>query len=254
MKRLLPVLVGFTLLLLLGGCQTTSTQYNDRGWFDPMKRSLNNKSYGYQIVKDVTGSAPTKLIERFEVRPGDCSANIGGWDDCATDRERSEISQENKDIFIGNTEWYGWHLFVPKEHKDIWPTAVYMGQFHQVHAKPAWMFYNRFDGYYLDYHVGKDFQFAKLLDIKDFLGQWNKIEVNAKWSDGNDGYFRVYVNGKLNVNFGGKTASASKLYFKYGIYRSFVSRYKIVSHGKVPPTQIIYFTKVKRGSSRDSIQ
>ena len=252
MKRLLPVMCVLP-LILFSGCQTMSTAHNDRGWFDPMMRSLNYKSYGYQIVEDVTGSAPTKLIERFEVRPGDCAANRG-HDDCTTDRERSELSQENKDILIGDTEWYGWDLFVPKEHEDIWPTPVYMGQFHQRGAKPAWMFYNRFDGYYLDYHVGKEFQFAKLLDIKNFLGQWNKIEVNAKWSDGNDGFFRVYVNGKLNVNFGGKTASASQLYFKYGIYRSFISRYKNNNNGKAPPTQIVYFTKVKRGSSRASIQ
>ena len=106
MKSLVPVLCVLH-LLLLGGCQTKSTAYNDRGWFDPMRRSLNNKSYGYQIVEDVTGSAPTKLIERFEVRPGDCAANRWGWDDCATDRERSELSQKNKDILIGDTEWYG---------------------------------------------------------------------------------------------------------------------------------------------------
>ena len=34
----------------------------------------------YQIVEDLKGSATTKLIERFEVRPGDCSANRWGFD------------------------------------------------------------------------------------------------------------------------------------------------------------------------------
>ena len=79
MKRLLEALCVLP-LLLLGGCQTTSTQYNDRGWFDPMKRSLNDESYGYQIVENLKGSATTKLIERFEVRPGDCSANRWGFE------------------------------------------------------------------------------------------------------------------------------------------------------------------------------
>ena len=94
MKRLVPVLCVLP-LLLLGGFETNSREYNDRGAFDPMMRSLNNKSYGYQIVKDVTGSAPTKLIERFEVIAGDCGQQFGN-DDCERDRERSELSQKNK--------------------------------------------------------------------------------------------------------------------------------------------------------------
>ena len=140
MKGLLPVLMMLP-VLLLGGFQTNSREYNDRGAFDPMARSLNDKSYGYQIVKDVTGSAPTKLIERFEVRPGDCTAQ-GGWDDCGADRERSESMQLNRDISIGTTEWYGWQIYVPKEHRDIFPAKVFMGQFFPKGPKPDWMFVN----------------------------------------------------------------------------------------------------------------
>ena len=129
-----------------------------------------------------------------------------------------------------------------------------MGQFHQHKAKPAWMFHNHKGGYFLDYHVGRKHNFAKLLDKEDLIGKWNRIEINAKWSEENDGFFMVWVNGKLVVTFNGKTASASKLYFKYGIYRSFVYKYKLFNNGKPPPTQIVYFTKVKRGSSREDIQ
>ena len=251
MRRLLPFLCVLP-LLLLGGCQRTSTEYNDRGWFDPMVRSLNNKSYGYQIVKDVTGSAPTKLIERFELRPGDCSANRV-WDDCATDRERSELSQIDRDIFIGSTEWYGWYIFVPKEHKVISP-PVYMGQFNQWPAtsRPAWMFITNAGGYYLDPHLSNQ-KYSKLIDKTDLLGKWNKIEINAKWSKYWDGFFRVYVNGKLSVNFKGKTAGVAKLFFKYGIYRTHVSSHT-ANYDTKALTQIVYFTKVKRGSSRASIQ
>ena len=250
MKRLLLVLC-FLPLLLLGGCGTTSTAYNDRGWFDPMRRSLNNKSYGYQIVEDVTGSAPTKFIERFEVRPGDCSANAGGWDDCATNRERSELTQVNMDILIGSTEWYGWYIFVPMKHNVISPPA-YMGQFHQYHAQPAWMFITNAGGYYLDRHL-RSRKYLKLIDKTDLLGKWNKIEINAKWSKSGDGFFRVYVNGKISANFRGKTASASQIYFKYGVYRTHVSSHK-ANYNTEALTQIVYFTKVKRGGSREDIQ
>ena len=272
MKSLVPVLCVLP-LLLLGGCRTNSTAYNDRGWFDPMMRSLNHKSYGYQIVEDVTGSAPTKFIERFEVRPGDCAANPGGWDDCTTDRERSELSQKNKDILIGDTEWYGWYLFVPKGHQDIYPANLYMGQFHQwkarpAKARPAWMFQNYKGGYYLKNFVNMNWlaidllkaqhpnfvEYTELIGFKNFLGKWHKIEVQAKWSEGKDGFFKVYVNRQLKFKFFGRTASAKKIYFKYGIYRAWISNFKGFNNGKPPPTQIVYFTKVNRGGSREDIQ
>ena len=190
-----------------------------------MMRSLNNKSHGYQIVKDVTGSAPTKLIERFEVRPGDCGQQFGK-DDCERDRERSELSQKNKDIINGSTEWYGWYIFVPKGHKFLGPTKVTLGQFHQSKARTAWMFHNHAGGYWLANQLANKHRFLELLDKKELTGKWNRIEVNAKWSDEEDGFFKVWVNGKLKCDFVGVTASANNLYFKYGIYRTYVSRYK----------------------------
>ena len=40
-------------------------------------------------------------------------------------------------------------------------------------------------------------------------------------------------------------------YFKYGIYRSFVSRYKNI-HGKMP-TQIVFYDEVRRGRSIEEV-
>ena len=82
-------------VILLGGCATV-----DRGNFGPFKRSLNNTSYGYNIIKDFTGTAPTEYIEVFDVRPGDCASDTG-WSDCKQDRERSELSG-SKDNYPGN--------------------------------------------------------------------------------------------------------------------------------------------------------
>jgi hypothetical protein len=38
------------------------------------------------------------------------------------------------------------------------------------------------------------------------------------------------------------------IYFKHGIYRSFISKYKQLNNGKMP-TQIVYYDEVRRGSS-----
>jgi hypothetical protein len=97
MRRFYALLAGF----LLGGCQAV-----DRGSFGPFERSLNNKTYGYEVVDDPTGSAPTLMVERFEVRPVDCSAN-SVWSDCKTDRERSELIQKGILESKSSNYWYG---------------------------------------------------------------------------------------------------------------------------------------------------
>ncbi|NBT42441.1 MAG: hypothetical protein EBT20_18595, partial [Alphaproteobacteria bacterium] len=69
---------------------SSSSNKITRGNFGDFKRSLNNKKYGYEVINDFTGAAPTTKIEKFEVRPGDCSTD-GKWSDCKNDRERSEL-------------------------------------------------------------------------------------------------------------------------------------------------------------------
>ena len=90
----------------LGGCQSLN-----KGSFGAFKRSFNTKAHGYQTVADLTGTAPTKLVERFEVWPGDCSS-FHGWSDCANDREGSELSGDREND-RRRDHWYYWSLYVP---------------------------------------------------------------------------------------------------------------------------------------------
>ena len=96
--RRIPTIFLMVSVTILSGCQSVSKgsfgelkKGLNRGSFGEFKKSLNTKQYGYAIVEDFTGNAPTPFIEKFEVRPGDCAADIG-WSDCAKDRERSELS------------------------------------------------------------------------------------------------------------------------------------------------------------------
>lgn len=109
-----------------------AAQAVDRGTFGPFVRSLNAKDYGYRIVPDPTGAAPTAFVERFEVRSGDCAANTG-WDDCANDRERSELSEKGNRNPAGTTGWYGWSLYLPSDFPNVYPTKVALGQFVRGH-------------------------------------------------------------------------------------------------------------------------
>lgn len=223
----------------------------NRGDFGPFMRSLNNKDHGYLIKEDVTGSAPTKLIEVFEVRPGDCFWNRWGWNDCDNDRERSELSEKNKETAAGSEYWYEWNIYFPEEYLNVYPTKTSLGQFHQDKSSVIWMFQNSDGGYHLSDQTTNEYY--KLIDEDDLRGKWHKIEIQVKWSKGSDGFFRVWVNGEQKVDLRGQTMNAERVYFKYGVYRSFLRRYKWSYAESEVPTQKVYFSNVKRGYTRDSL-
>jgi hypothetical protein len=244
-------LIVFILTCWIGLAQSVAAI--DRGKFGPFMRSLNDTKHGYQVVRDPTGLAPAKRVERFEVRPGDCARN-GGWDDCAKDRERSELSEQRKNTKAGDEVWYGWSIYVPPDWKNVWPTKTALGQFHQKGSHVIWMFQNDKGGLLLDQQVeGRTTKKYPLLSARELRGRWNRIEVHVKWSTKADGFFHVYVNGARKVAFQGKTMTARNVYFKYGVYRSFLSRYKQASGANEVPGQTAYFANVRKAKSRDGL-
>lgn len=235
-------------------CVLSSCQTVDRGNFGPFIRSLNNQPHGYQVVDDPTGKAPTKRVERFEVRPGDCASN-GDWSDCEKDRERSELAEERKTVRSGEF-WYGWSLYVPEEYVNIFPTKTAIGQFHQYGGHPLWMFQNGSGGYWLDQQVsGSTEQYFPLISEEDLKGRWHRLEMHVNWSsDPEKGFLAISVNGEQKVDFRGQTAENNPIYFKYGIYRSYLSRYKEDRKVNEVPAQTLYFSNVKRGLKREELK
>jgi len=80
MYLLTKTVLGISGIVFLTGCNVDRL---------PGSRSLNDTPHGYQIV-----NAPVRAgqeSQRFEVRPGDCGKSKT-WNDCETDRERSEIA------------------------------------------------------------------------------------------------------------------------------------------------------------------
>ncbi|NHQ75879.1 hypothetical protein HAT86_15625 [Roseovarius gahaiensis] len=248
----------FACLCFMAACQSTDQNSFvpiDRGTFDTFTRSLNSRSYAYQVMQDPTAMAPTRLIERFELRSGDCGAD-SGWNDCATDRERVELSQRGIRIPAGSREWYSWWIYFPDDYSVAYPAKTTLGQFHQQSSHPVWMFGMHRDGsYVLDEKVlGVARQRYPLIGPRDLRGKWHKIEVFAHWSKKADGQFSVWVNGQEKLNYSGQTMTATRVYFKYGIYRSFISRYKEETGIPVLPTQVVYYAGVRRADTREELQ
>jgi len=252
------------------------------GWTFRRSLPVGAKKHGYQVV-----SAPNhpvrygKTAERFEVRPGDCSRQHDkSWDDCTTDRERSELAlvnsppnPPNKNCAAPNSDgcqrqgdeyWYRWSIYIPGGHQNIFHTKLVYGQFHQFRIKPigscppAFMFQEYGGGYWLNIQpviMGYDDDY-RLLEVDEFVGKWNEIVVHARWSGGKDGWFSVWVNGDQKVDYHGKTLGCDGAagediasYFKYGIYRSFVSR----SPKSKKVTTIAYYDGVVRSKSKEEM-
>lgn len=265
-KLFFKMTIVVSVLFLLTSCISGGVNSVNRGNFGEFKRSLNHKKHGYQIVTDPTGKAPTELVERFEVQPGDCSSQ-SDWNDCSSDRERSELTEWNKKNPIGTEEWYTWSIYFPEDFVNVYPTKVCVGQFHQIDAKMStWKTeIGEDDGLYINnLNTWQGLQYYKLIDGKELRGKWHNIKIQVKWShnykpkndgikrawigmdDSGPGFMKIWVNGKLKLDYEGRTCMKSKMFFKYGIYRAHLSRYKNLNNVDEVPGQVVLYSNMKR--------
>ena len=212
----------------------------------------SDKSKRQHIVKIVNKSDnhPVRFGKqslRFEVRNGD------GWGwDARNDRERSEllICCVNK-----KTTWTAWSLYLPNDYEKIFPAKTMLAQFHNdADNPPAFAFDNQSErhvneggGYWIavDEYINKKFLLKKLLDHSETLGRWNDILVNAKWTHKKNGFFKIWINGKLALHYKGMTQEKGEnIEFHVGIYRSFLSR----TPGP-DKTQIAYYDEIRHAKT-----
>lgn len=216
-------------------------------------RSLNDTPWGYTWVG--AGKHPVQAgasAQRFELRQGDCGAQPG-WSDCLMDRERVEQSQRQPWIPLGHHAWYSWSLYLDPRWPDISPVTTTLGQFHHRDSgTPAILFVQRNGAYWLriesarSLYPGRDLY--KLADLAQMRGRWLDVVIEARFSSGPDGVLRAWVNGQLRAEIlGANTLGSTPIFFKYGIYRSFVSR--------VPqrPTHLAYWDEVRSGATREQV-
>lgn len=228
-------------------------QSNVLAQYTGFQRSLNDRPWGIVQVDRNNGPVDKgQISERFEVRQGDCSAQPG-WSDCAMDRERSEMSELKPYTQLKQPTWYAWSVWFDQSWPDISPVTTTVGQFHQRdQSVPAVLFIQRDGRYFLRLESAKDLypnnNVRTLLTEQELRGRWHRVVVFAIWSTGSDGILQVWINGKQRLDHRGpNTINTTPVYFKYGIYRSFVSRIP------VRPPQVLYIDEVRKGPTRESV-
>ena len=222
-------------------------------------------SHNFQFVNDSKESRRGNQYQRFELRDGDCF-NLGNWDDCANDRQRVEFTAEPFLPPKGN-QCIAFSIMLDNDFKTMDGSPTALAQVHQrggptgfaggFKSNPGVLMFHAQEGYYdfdwLYLHGPRnnikqlDLKF-RLLTLDEMKGKWNDISFCLDFAKNN---MSLWVNGKRKFNINQPPTGLhlpESIFFKYGIYQSFVSK-----HSGSTPTQIVYYDEIRRGSSIEEV-
>lgn len=249
--------------------------------------------YGFAMVKGHTRAG--RKAQRFELRHGDCGTNKY-WDDCGNDRMRIERKEDPKGRMqkAGQQVWYGWSFYLPEDYRDFGEGNVLIGQMKMKDWRtPLWQVNLRGGKMHLwlDDRGG-----CSVASLSSLRGRWTDVVLFADYSrDPAGASAEMYLNGKKVCSMTRPmitaqmlNSGAGDLYFKYGLYGSYVSRWlnrnktqqvaarafadtyagqtgssktsrSATSHpfdydwGVELPAQVIYYDEMRYGSSRAQV-
>lgn len=229
-----------------------------------IERSLSKTKHGFVKISSPTRAGAS--AHYFELRHGDCGRDRH-WNDCKTDRERTEVWLPDDQWKPGTVQWIGYSIFVPSDFVPSDPVVTTAGQIHMQggptntkggsKSTPGVLVMN-LDRYgytgavvsltgprnavrdeYINVHV------ASLAAMK---GRWTDIQIGLDTKI-KGGSIEIWAGGRLAKKVNGFHPHTAKMYyFKYGLYRSFVSRY-----AGQRPTQKVVFDEVRLGPTRQSV-
>jgi hypothetical protein len=187
---------------------------------------------------------------RFEVRPGDCSANDFGYSDCPNDRSRHEINESSRPGTQGKLVVYEMRVFVPAQPR-LFPqggNVLFLTQINftqdDLYGTTAYLEVGRSGELLVRTHVGFTWDILKQHVVHaNPVDRWVHVRFEIKSTAQPDGYIKVYVDGVLKVDEVRATlpnASAGHS-LRLGIYNAFLSR-----ASEPYRTQVVYFDGIKK--------
>ena len=205
-------------------------------------RFLTDKEWAVTEVEDPTGLASDPIVQRFELRPGDCLSEPP-YNDCENSVERAELAQNiNPPSSSSDAYWYRWRVFFPEDFEGSYPARNRHGQFidkgtggaawvFEIGSTGALWFGSRFDD---------ESRFFSLISERELRGQWHEIIVEGVWDNPN-GRINVWVNDEQRVRYRGVTCGRCKIFLSYGISRIGVNEFKKRHPDKALPAQVVYY-------------
>lgn len=208
-----------------------------------------------QVQSPEDGPMEGAFVERFEIRAGDCGMTFD-YNDCDHDREHIGWNEESLTP-LAEEVWYSFSLMMP-DVPDMKEINTILAEF-------------RPDGHG-QINLSIEIQKGELVAVVGSTtieqtndlepppvaewqslgrlspGRWYDFVLEAVWSrDEADGRLILSRGKSIWLDFrGANTAFGRPVHMQYGLYRPYVSGY-----GGDVPTQIVYFDKVHKASSRE---
>ena len=238
------------------------------GWKQLSNTMTGLSSHNFQFLNDSTKSRRGNQYQRFELRDGDCGSYTT-WDDCANDRQRVEFTAD----FLPpkGKHCIAFSIMLDDSFVTMHPTSTALAQIQQsggpsgfiegFKSNPGVLMFHAHEGYYdfdwLYLHGSRtdikqtDLRF-RLLSLDEMKDKWTDISFCLDFAKNN---MSLWVNGKrifyINQPPTGLHLPES-IFFKYGIYQSFVTKYK-KKYNRNTPTQIVYYDEIRRGASIEEV-
>ena len=239
------------------------------GWEQLSNSMTGLSSHNFQFLNDSTKSRRGNQYQRFELRDGDCGSYTT-WDDCANDRQRVEFTAEP---FLPpkGKHCIAFSIMLDDSFVTMHPTSTALAQIQQsggpsgfiegFKSNPGVLMFHAHEGYYdfdwLYLHGSRtdikqtDLRF-RLLSLDEMKGKWTDISFCLDFAKNN---MSLWVNGKIKFNINQPPTGLhlpESIFFKYGIYQSFVTKYK-QKYNLDTPIQIVYYDEIRRGSSVEEV-
>jgi len=240
-------------------------------------------SYSVEAAQPGQPSRRGNAALRFEVRDGDCWSN-SSWNDCTSDRARSELSMNSYKFRPGEDFWAAYSIYIPTDLPDLGPVQLNLaaikneapvmnvgGSGVQVGIKSAnknggsgaFIMYNVHDGNYqlqlfkLQEMYGELHPTNRtwvLKPIKAMRGHWTDVMVHVDMTNPDDLQLSAWVDGRQviaaeHLHMG---MVAPNYYQKIGVYEIGVDEYRASKHAPVP-TVVVYYDEVRVGHTRDAV-
>ena len=245
-----------------------SLKTSSKSGFTHHTNHMGHNDYNFQYIKDKTKARAGKYFQRFEVRDGDCFGD-DSWNDCKNNRERVEFSAEPQQRPI-KKQCYGYSLMLSKDFIDTHPTNTSLGQVHQkggptgtaqglASFPPLIQIDARLGGLNFNWHklsgsktnvIDRSYYY-ELKRLRNMKEVWTDISFCLDFENER---MDVWVDGvqKVKILKSPIFFKPKEIYFKHGIYRSFISKYKERKNTDMP-TQVVYYDEIRRGDSIEKV-
>ena len=202
---------------------------------------LTEADWAVSEINDPTGLAPAAVVQRFELRPGDCVSKPP-FNDCEQGVERAELGQTAASEAPSEVSWYRWKIFFPQDYESAYPARNRHGQFiDQGAGDSAWVFEIGSTGaLWFGSQFDDESRYFSVINERDLRGQWHDVIVEAVWSR-SKGKVNVWVNEEQRVRYQGATCDRCRIALTYGIARNGVNQFKKRYPQKTLPVQIAYY-------------